>query len=127
VHDQLHGRSDLQLRLGRLRGRPAGDLTTLTKPIGAENGRLVARSREVRGPAALAEELTRVYADPNLVGIRVTSAVDALGKTFRYRSAIDRRDGTSLEFFDAGEIDADGKISLLLVFAGPLPDASEAR
>jgi len=51
------------------------------------------------------------------------SAVDAAGTTFRYRTVVDRRDGTALEFFDAGEIDADGRICTLLVFAGPLPDA----
>jgi hypothetical protein len=40
---------------------------------------------------------------------------------------VERRDGTSLEFFDAGEIDADGRISLLLTFDGPLDDAGGAH
>jgi hypothetical protein len=43
----------------------------------------------------------------------------------RGRSIVERRDGTSIEFFDAGEIDADGRIATLLVFAGPLADLSE--
>jgi hypothetical protein len=33
---------------------------------------------------------------------------------------VERRDVGELEFFDAGEIDADGRIVTLLVFAGPL-------
>jgi hypothetical protein len=57
-----------------------------------------------------------------LIGFRVASVIDAAGTTFRYRSIVQRRDGTSVEFFDAGEIDADGRIATLLVFAGPLAD-----
>jgi hypothetical protein len=58
--------------------------------------------------------------------VRVISAIDARGTLFRYRSVVDRRDGTSLEFFDAGEIDSSGRIALLLAFAGPLGDAQSA-
>jgi hypothetical protein len=79
----------------------------------------------VRGHAAIAAEFDRFAADPEAVGVRLTSVVDAVGNTFRYRSVIDRRDGTSLEFFDAGEIDASGRIAVLLLFAGPLRDAQE--
>lgn len=89
----------------------------------AEDGRMVTASRELRGRAALAEMLTRAHGDPNFADVRLTSAVDARGRIFRYRSVIDFRDGTSAEFFDAGEIDASGRISLLLVFAGPLGEA----
>ena len=86
----------------------------------AVDGRLVSRNREIRGRAAVAEMFTRSLADPQLLRIRMTSAIDARGTTFRFSSAVDRRDGTSLEFFDAGEIDAAGRIALLLTFAGPL-------
>jgi hypothetical protein len=91
----------------------------------APDGRMVSRTREIRGHAAIAAEFERFAADPEAVGVRLISAVDAVGNTFRYRSVIDRRDGTSLEFFDAGEIDASGRISVLLLFAGPLRDAEE--
>ena len=37
---------------------------------------------------------------------------------------VERRDGTSIEFFDAGEFDADGRIATLLAFAGPLADVT---
>lgn len=90
----------------------------------AEDGRFVTRSSVIRGRAAVDAMLARALADPQLVGFRMTSVVDAIGTTFRYRSIVDRRDGTTIEFFDAGEIDADGKITTLLVFAGPLADAA---
>jgi hypothetical protein len=91
----------------------------------AADVRMVTRSREIRGRAVLIQELTRFLAAPALLGIRIVSAVDASGTTFRYRAVADMRDGTSAEAFDAGEIDADGRISLILTFAGPLADAQK--
>lgn len=92
----------------------------------AADGRIVAPSSEIRGRAALADAMAKFLADPEVLRMRVTSAVDARGTTFRFRVMTDRRDGTSLESFDAGEIDAEGRISILLTFGGPLGDASEA-
>jgi hypothetical protein len=89
----------------------------------AEEGRFVTRSGVIRGRAAVDAMLARSLADPQFVGFRMASVIDAAGTTFRYRSIVERRDGTSLEFFDAGEIDADGRIATMLVFAGPLADA----
>ena len=89
----------------------------------ADDVRMVTRSREIRGRAALIQDLSRFLADPQLLRIRVLSAVDARGTTFRYRALAEMRDGTSAEVFDAGEIDATGRISLILTFAGPLADA----
>jgi hypothetical protein len=66
------------------------------------------------------DELASFLADPRLLRIRVTSAIDARGTTFRYRAVAEFRDGTSAESFDAGEIDGTGRISLILTFAGPL-------
>lgn len=86
----------------------------------AEDGRMVTRSREIRGRRAIAEMLTRFLADPEVADVRVTSDVDASGTTFRFHSVIEKRDGTLLDGFDAGEIDEDGKIRLILTFAGPL-------
>jgi hypothetical protein len=88
----------------------------------AEAARLVTRSAVIRGRAGIDAMIARFLADPQNVGFRLTSTVDAIGATFRYRSVALRRDGTELEFFDAGEIDADGRIVTLLVFAGPLAD-----
>jgi hypothetical protein len=89
----------------------------------AVDGRLVTTSREFRGRAAVVEMLARFHASPEPPRIRVTSAVDVRGTIFRFRSAVDLPGGTTQEFFDAGELDADGRIHLIVTFAGPLADA----
>jgi hypothetical protein len=85
----------------------------------AVNGRFVTRGREVRGRAALAEEMARLHADPRLLGIRVIGAIDAGVTTFRLRAVADMTDGTTPENLEVGEIDADGRIALVLTFTGP--------
>ncbi len=94
--------------------------TELVEACFAADGRFVTRSGEIRGRAALLAEMTRLLSDPRLLRVRVISAIDAQGTTFRFRAVADFRDGTSPESFDAGQIDAEGRISLLLTFAGPL-------
>ena len=89
----------------------------------AADGRMVTRSTVIRGRAAVDAMIARLHADPNIVGIRMASAVDAVGTTFRFRSFVEMRDGSKTEFFDAGEIDEYGRITTLLVFAGPLAEA----
>lgn len=84
----------------------------------AENGRFVTRTRDMRGRAAIAAMATQLFADPAVAGVRVL-ALDAQGTTFRFRSVVEKRDGTTAEFFDAGEIGADGRIALIFTFAGP--------
>jgi hypothetical protein len=86
----------------------------------AADGRMVTRSREICGRTAFAEFMERFLADPQVQRIRVLGTVDAKGTTFRFRNAVELRDGAILEGFDAGQIDADGRISLILTFAGPL-------
>jgi hypothetical protein len=94
----------------------------------AENGRMVTRSGEIRGRVALADEMTRVTSDPRLVRIRLTSVIDAKGTTFRYRGFADYSDGRSLENLDVGELDADGRIALVMAFGGPLGEpAADSR
>jgi hypothetical protein len=89
----------------------------------AIDGRIVTRSTVIRGRAAVDAMIARLHADPNVRGIRMLSVVDAVGSTFRFRSLVEMRDGTTNEFFDAGEIGEDGRITTLLVFAGALADA----
>ncbi|MCA9676971.1 MAG: nuclear transport factor 2 family protein, partial [Myxococcales bacterium] len=91
---------------------------TLLDACFAADGRLVTRAGVIRGRAGVDAMLARFQADPEVLGFRMASAVDAAGTTFRYRSIVERRDGTRVEFFDAGEIDADGRIVTLLAFAG---------
>ncbi|MFO0570059.1 MAG: cupin domain-containing protein [Polyangiaceae bacterium] len=102
--------------------RDAATREKLLRACFAERGRFVTRSRVLTGPAQVDAMIARFLADPEVLGFRLTSAVDAAGTTFRYGSRVERRDGTSAEFFDAGEIDADGRIVTLLVFTGPLAD-----
>jgi hypothetical protein len=89
----------------------------------ADDVRMVTRSKEILGRARLTEELNRFLSDPQLLRVRVTSAVDAEGTTFRFRAVADFHNGTSAEAFDAGQIGADGRIVLILTFAGPLREA----
>jgi SnoaL-like domain len=91
----------------------------------AADGRLITRSREIRGRAALADEIAKLLADPQLQRIRILSVIDAGDSTFRFRSAVERGDGRNLEFYDAGEVDATGRISLILTFADPLLTADD--
>lgn len=91
----------------------------------AEDVVMVSIGREYRGRAALAKMFDGFHANPEFVGIRMVSAIDARGTLFRYRAVADFRDGTSPETFDAGRIDASGQISLILTFPGPLADAAE--
>ncbi len=86
----------------------------------AADGRFVTRGRVFQGRAALAELMASVHADPLLVAIRVVSAIDAVGRTFRFRAVGDRADGTSPETFEAGELDDAGRIATILTFPGPL-------
>lgn len=88
----------------------------------AADGRLVTTNRELRGRAELAELMASFY--PRVLRIRLLSVIDAGKTSFRFRGLVDLRDGTAGEAFDAGEIDADGRISLILTFAGPLADAA---
>jgi hypothetical protein len=91
----------------------------------AADGRIVARNGVTRGRAAVAAAFTRFLSDPRLRGIRMVSAIDALGNSFRFRALADYEDGTSIEIFDAGEIDTTGRISTVLTFNGPLAEAGD--
>jgi hypothetical protein len=89
----------------------------------AADGRMVTVGREIRGRAALADFLTRFLDDQRPTSIRVTSAIDARGTIFRYQAIVELEGGKILQSFDAGEIDSEGRISLILTFAGPLGEA----
>jgi hypothetical protein len=90
----------------------------------ADDARFVTRSAAIRGRAGVDAMIARFLDDPQIRSFRLASVLDAAGTTFRFRSIVERHDGTSIEFFDAGEIDADGRIATILVFAGPLADAT---
>ena len=75
----------------------------------AEDGRIVTRSREIRGRAALAAEMDAVFADPRGLSVRLASAIDADGSTFRFRGLAVQRDGTILpEAFGVDQAGVEG-------------------
>jgi hypothetical protein len=106
------------------RERDAAARAQLLEACFAEDGRFVTRWRVVRGRAALAAEMASFHARSQWRSIRLASAVDTGATSFRYRGAVEFQDGKVAEAFDAGEVDATGKISLLLTFDGPLGDTT---
>lgn len=91
----------------------------------AAEGRLVGRSRTLRGRVAVAAMIESALSDPRGFSARRTSAIEAAGAAFRFRSVVDFGDGSaSIEGEDAGEIDADGRIAVLYAFTGPLRPAA---
>ena len=59
-------------------------------------------------------------ADPQWLRVRITSAVDAVGTTFRF-APLSIATTVRVDLFDAGEIDETGRIALILTFVDPLP------
>jgi SnoaL-like domain len=89
----------------------------------AVDGRIAARGDGIRGRAALAAAIDAFFADPRRLTTRITSAIDVQGRLFRFRAVLENPDGTPVvEVHDAGEVDGDGRIALLLTFVGPLPE-----
>ena len=85
----------------------------------AVEGRIVSPGAVIRGRAALAAALEAFFADPRGLSARLVSAIDAQGPIFRFRSVVEDRDGHIVfDGFDAGEVDAEGRITVLLTF-GP--------
>ena len=88
----------------------------------AAAGRIVSPGSVIRGRAALAAAIHAFFADPRGLSARLVSAIDAQGPVFRFRSVIEDREGrTVFDGLDAGEVDADGRITVLLTFSGAPP------
>ena len=90
----------------------------------AVEGRIVSPGAVIRGRAALAAATEAFFADPRGLSARLTSAIDAQGPLFRFRSVVEDRDGRIVfDGLDAGEVDGEGRITVLLTFGGasPLP------
>jgi SnoaL-like domain len=90
----------------------------------AAEGRIVSPGAVISGRAALAAAIDDFFADPRGLSARPVSAIDAQGPIFRFRSVVEDRDGRIVfDGFDAGEVDVDGRITVLLAFgsAPPMP------
>ena len=95
----------------------------LVEACWAPDGRLVSPRACIRGHAALTAMVTRFVDDPGWSRVRVV-AIDTHESSFRLRAFVDRRDGSSQEIFDAGEVDASGTIAVILTFSGPLTETA---
>lgn len=81
----------------------------------AEDGKLVTRTREVVGRAAIAVMFDAFFAGDQTA--QLAGAIDAVGQTFRFRAnTLDITGAVVASVFDAGMIGADGKITLILTF-----------
>ena len=103
------------------------DATTRARVIDrcfAAECRIVSPGSVLSGRAALATAMADFFADPRGLSARLVGAIDAQGPIFRFRSVVEDRDGRIVfDGFDAGEVDGDGRITVLLTFgaAPPMP------
>src|SRR5690349_20080473 len=94
----------------------------------AAEGRIVTPGTVIRGHAGLGKAIADLFADPRGLSARLTSAIDAQGPMFRFRSVVEDREGRVVfDGFDAAEVVADGRITVLLAFGGapPAPGADK--
>jgi hypothetical protein len=86
----------------------------------AADGRIVAPGSLIRGRAALSSSIDDFLARG--LSAHLASAIDAQGSLFRFRAIAKDRDGRLVfDGFDAAEVDADGRIAVLLAFSGAPP------
>lgn len=114
----------IETYLSAWRERDPAARARLVEACWAADGRMVTRGREIRGRVGLLEEMARFVSSPELLDIRLTSVIDAGVASFRFRGVAEFRNGDVFENLDAGEVDANGQIKLILTFSGPLRDAS---
>jgi hypothetical protein len=85
----------------------------------AAEGRIVSPGSLISGRPALAAAIDAFFADPRGLSARLVGAIDAQGPIFRFRSVVEDRGGQVVfDGFDAGEVDVDGRITVLLTFGG---------
>jgi hypothetical protein len=105
---------------------PARRAELLTSAV-TDDVRIVigAGKREIRGRAALDEEIVGFHRRVGEVRVRMTSGIDVQGNLCRFTGFAEGPEGKiGQEAWDAGECDANGRIRLLFTFAGvALPPA----
>ena len=85
----------------------------------AVDGRIVTSGDGIRGRAELAAAISELRADPRGLAVKLLEPIDVQGRKFRLHSIVEQRDGSATRFFDAGEVDADGRITTLITFREP--------
>lgn len=87
----------------------------------AEDFRMITPGRCVRGHDGLDALMADFQARRPHDRARFASAVEVHAHTFRYLGAVERPDGAPLFTLDTGEHDAEGRLLLVLTFAGAAP------
>jgi hypothetical protein len=87
----------------------------------ATHGRLVTRGTPVVGRLAIAAMVDAFFADPRKLRVRLLGDIDVQGPLFRMRAVVETAEGTQVGAvsFDAGEVDAEGRIATILTFNDP--------
>jgi len=93
--------------------------TRMIEDCFAADGRIVTSGDGIRGRAELAAAITELRADPRDLSVKLVGAIDVQGRKFRLHSVVEQRDGSATRFFDAGDVDADGRITTLITFREP--------
>ena len=94
----------------------------------AEDARIVAPGSAIHGRAGLARAIGELLADPRGLTARLVSAIDVQGPMFRFRSVVEDREGCVVfDGFDAAEVDASGRITVLLAYSGAPPAPPPGR
>lgn len=87
----------------------------------AVDGRICTRGTTIQGRAGLDTAIANLHERLPGLTIRMTSRLDVQGRMFRMRGEAIRGDGSVFGVnHDAGEVDADGRIALILTFDGDL-------
>lgn len=97
----------------------AGKRARMIEDCFAADGRIATSGDGIRGRAALAAAISELREDPRGLAVRLLEPIDVQGRKFRLRSVVEQRDGSATQFFDAGEVDADGRIAILITFREP--------
>jgi hypothetical protein len=85
----------------------------------AADGRIATSGAGICGRDALAAAISEFRADPRGQTVRIEGAIDVQGRKFRIHTVVEQRDGSKTAFFDAGEVNADGRIAMLITFREP--------
>ena len=87
----------------------------------ADDFRLLTTGRCIRGREALNAAIADFQKRRPGERARLTSAIEIYASTFRYVGVVEGEGGTPAENLDTGEHDAEGRIVLILTFAGAVP------
>ena len=106
-------------------GRDAAARRARIEACFAPAARLVARRRSYRGVAEIAAMVEAALGDPRGFTAGRTTAIATAGRAFRFGTSGEFGDG-SPPFIgeDAGEIDGDGRVAVIYLFAGRLPPSA---